>query len=242
MLPASSLIGQRLIDRTALVADWLVPTFATKTRSLCSITSRTGPHGHARACDHPVGCCPHAPSRSRVEPGALPSCGPGGLRNGEENMVNVSDGTYRISIYGRQFLTAENRRVVVLPDDSGQQLWQVRRSDNGGYTIRRDTTDLYLSYEGEPNTFEPVRLLPDRREWSITDGPEEGTVTIAAPGGEEPLTLGLSPILIFPPMVALSPPSYKTKAGPSNPPDRCARPAARRLVCAEPRGEHPSRA
>jgi hypothetical protein len=121
-------------------------------------------------------------------------------------MASVSDGTYRISINGQQFLTVLSERMVILiPDDAGRQLWQVRRTDNGGYTIRQDTTDLYLGYEGEPDTFEPVRLLPDRREWNITDGPDEGTVTIAAPGGGEPLTLGLSPALIYPPMVALSP-------------------------------------
>jgi hypothetical protein len=93
-------------------------------------------------------------------------------------MASVSDGTYRISINGQQFLTALNERMVALvPDDSGRQLWQVRRTDNGGYTIRQDAADFYLGYEGEPDTFEPVRLLPDRREWKITDGPAEGTVS-----------------------------------------------------------------
>jgi hypothetical protein len=59
---------------------------------------------------------------------------------------------------------------------------------------------------GNRDPYEPVRVLPNRREWKITDGPEEGSVTIAtpAPGGNEPLTLGLSPLLIFPPLVALS--------------------------------------
>jgi hypothetical protein len=123
-------------------------------------------------------------------------------------MASVSDGTYRISIDGRQFLTVldwVDKNTVVLTADPGQQLWQVRRTANGGYTIRQDATDLYLGYEGQPDTFERVRLLPDQREWNITDGPEEGTVTIAAPGGGEPLTLGLSPALVYPPMVALSP-------------------------------------
>jgi hypothetical protein len=86
-------------------------------------------------------------------------------------MASVSDGTYRISINGQQFLTVLSERMVVLiPDDAGRQLWQVRRTDNGGYTIRQDTTDLYLGYEGEPDTFEPVRLLPDRREWISPTG------------------------------------------------------------------------
>jgi hypothetical protein len=200
------------------------------------ITSRIGPHGHVRSCDYPVGCCPHAPSLSRVKPGKLPRAVRAGCGTERKNMASVSDGTYRISINGQQFLTALNERMVVLLPDDSRQLWQVRRTDNGGYTIRQDTTGLYLSYEGEPDTFESVQLLPDRREWNITDGPDEGTVTIAAPGGDEPLTLGLSPTLIFPPMVALSPAQRQTEAGPSNPPDHCTRPVGRRLVCAEPCG------
>lgn len=121
-------------------------------------------------------------------------------------MADISDGTYRISIYGQQFLTAQDGRVVLLPGEDRGQLWQIRCTDKGIYTIRQDNAGGYVSYEGEPDPYEPVRLLPDQRQWKITDGPEEGTVTIAAPGDDEPLTLGLSPILIFPPWVALSPP------------------------------------
>jgi hypothetical protein len=124
-------------------------------------------------------------------------------------MASVSDGTYRISLYGRQFLTGKDmgHPIVLLPDEG--QVWQIRRTDKGGYTIQGSRG--YLSYEGEPDVFEPVRLLPDQQEWNITDGPEEGTVTIAAAGGDPPLTLGLSPILIFPPMVALSPPQRQDR-------------------------------
>jgi hypothetical protein len=125
-------------------------------------------------------------------------------------MASVSDGTYRISLYGRQFLTGiePDRPVLLLPDDAEGQVWQIRRTDKGGYTIRLGDADRYLSYEGEPDVFEPVRLLPDQREWDVIDGPEEGTVTIAA--GVR-LTLGLSPILIYPPMVALSPPQRQDR-------------------------------
>ena len=125
-------------------------------------------------------------------------------------MANVADGNYRISIYGQQFVTAENSRVVLLPDNGGaEQVWQIRRTGSGDYTIRQNTADLHLGYEGEPDPFEPIQVLPERREWNITDGPEEGTVTIAAPGA--PLTLGLSPLLIHPPMVALSPPDQRDR-------------------------------
>ena len=128
-------------------------------------------------------------------------------------MTSLSDGTYRISLYGRQFLTGTepDRPVVLLPDDGEGQVWQIRRTDKGGYTIRQGNADRYLSYEGEPDVFEPVRLLPDQREWNITDGPEEDTVTIAAAGSDQPLTLGLSPILVYPPMVALSPPQRQDR-------------------------------
>ena len=126
-------------------------------------------------------------------------------------MASVSDGTYRISINGQQFLTADDGRAVLLPGDGDGQVWQIRRTDKGGYTIRQDNADRYLSYEGKPNVFEPVQLLPDQREWNITDGPDKGTVTIAAPGGDESLTLGLHPALIFPPMVALSPPQQQDR-------------------------------
>ncbi|MGB9140082.1 MAG: hypothetical protein WCB73_23185, partial [Pseudonocardiaceae bacterium] len=124
-------------------------------------------------------------------------------------MANVPDGTYRISLYRQQFLTAEGGRVVLFPYGIGLQVWQIRRTDKGGYTIRQPDADGCLSYEGEPDVFEPVRLLPDEREWNITDGPDADTVTIATPGSDPPLTLGLSPILIFPPMVALSPPQLQ---------------------------------
>ena len=124
----------------------------------------------------------------------------------------ISDGIYRISLDRQQFLTGIHTGgpVVLLPDAAGQ-VWRIRRTDKGGYTIRLGNVDRYLSYEGEPDVFEPVRLLPDQREWDVTDGPEEeeGTVTIAAAGSA--LTLGLSPILIYPPMVALSPPQRQDR-------------------------------
>jgi len=126
-------------------------------------------------------------------------------------MASVSDGVYRISLYGQQFLTGtgQDRPVVLLPDDAEGQVWVIRRTGKGGYTIKLGDADRYLSYEGEPDVFEPVRLLADQREWNITDGPEEGTVTIAAVGSD--LTLGLSPVLVFPPWVALSPPQRQDR-------------------------------
>lgn len=126
----------------------------------------------------------------------------------------ISDGFYRIGLDGQQFLTRNrpDRPVVLLPGGAaGRQVWEIRRTDKGGYTILLGDVDRYLSYRGEPDVFEPVWLLPDQREWDVTDGPEEeeGTVTIAAAGSA--LTLGLSPILIYPPMVALSPPQRRDR-------------------------------
>jgi hypothetical protein len=78
-------------------------------------------------------------------------------------MAGVSDDTYSISINGQQFLTAlDERRVVLLPDGSERQLWQVRRTDKGGYTIRLDTTDrdLYLGMKENRTSSNPSSYYP----------------------------------------------------------------------------------
>ncbi|WP_107248156.1 hypothetical protein [Carbonactinospora thermoautotrophica] len=94
---------------------------------------------------------------------------------------------------------------MLLSDENGEQTWEVRRTSSGTYTIRQGSSGPFVGYEGDPDGIQPVRLLPDRREWEITDGPRPGTLTVAAPGSDGPLTLGLYPARIYPPMVALSP-------------------------------------
>ncbi|EIV91275.1 hypothetical protein FraQA3DRAFT_0710 [Frankia sp. QA3] len=116
----------------------------------------------------------------------------------------MNDGIYRITLDGRQILTAAGGdNLVLLPERTSRQEWQVQRTDNETWVIRRGDSSQFLGFDGDPDTFERVRLFGQPREWRIIDGPRPGTFTIGVPNNE--LTLGLHPALIFPPLVALSP-------------------------------------
>ncbi|SCL34460.1 hypothetical protein GA0074692_3837 [Micromonospora pallida] len=119
-------------------------------------------------------------------------------------MANLTDGLYRISIDGRSFLHSYDNRIVLAPEmEDDAQLWEIRSTDDGEHVISLPGTDQYVGYGNEdPAPMEIVGLIPQQRGWAITQGPREGTVTIGAPG--TPLTLGPAPLLIYPPMVALS--------------------------------------
>ncbi|WP_462188208.1 MULTISPECIES: hypothetical protein [unclassified Frankia] len=120
-------------------------------------------------------------------------------------MASVIDGIYRISIAGQQTLTdVGGGNLVLLPDGDGDgQVWQVQRADDDTYTIRKPSGGAFVGFDGDPDAFERVRVLPEPREWKIAAGPQSGTFTIGVPDNE--LTLGLHPALIYPPLVALSP-------------------------------------
>jgi hypothetical protein len=120
----------------------------------------------------------------------------------------IADGVYRISIDGRDNLTLtspDRNNIFLLPGEGPGQEWEIKRAGdgNGTYTIRRAADPLFVGFEGDPDVFERVRPLPEPREWRITEGPRPGTFTIGVV--DNPLTLGLHPALIFPPLVALSP-------------------------------------
>ena len=124
---------------------------------------------------------------------------------GSGHMIDI-EGVYRISIDGRSFLTAADQdRVVVLDEDEqNAQRWEIGRSDGGQFTIRPTDTGLYLSCSDPAQPFELAGMSAQPYTWAIADAPTAGAVTIGAPGTD--LTLGLSPLLIYPPMVAVSPP------------------------------------
>jgi hypothetical protein len=129
-------------------------------------------------------------------------------------MVNVTEGVYRISLDGGHFLTALNDELIVLvPDgDMGSQRWEIRRVGDG-YTLGQPGTNKYAAYDDDPSFGEPVTLRSQKRQWAIADGLRDNTVTFGVPGdAPERLTLGLSPLLIYPPRVALSPP-YRQDEG-----------------------------
>jgi hypothetical protein len=121
-------------------------------------------------------------------------------------MTHIGEGVYRISIDGRSFLTVDDQDRVVLLDEEEQnaQRWEIGRTAGGQYTIRQPDTGRYLSCSDPAQPFELVGMSAQEHTWTIADGPTAGAVTIGAPGTD--LTLGLSPLLIYPPMVAVSPP------------------------------------
>lgn len=132
-------------------------------------------------------------------------------------MATMTDGLYRISLIHSLFLTgaagtpiASIMSITLLPSDetnaetNAQQRWEIRRTEGGDYTIRHANTGQYASYDTDPSLpFRAVRLSTQQCTWTIADGPEENTVTLGAPGTD--LTLGLSPLAVYPPLVALSP-------------------------------------
>ncbi len=135
------------------------------------------------------------------------SCFTAGLFARQETgwiMAGVQDGIYRITLDGRQILTAVGgSNVVLLADRSGQQEWQVQQADNETWLIRQANSPRFLGFGGEPETFGRVQVLEQPREWRITNGAQAGTFAIGVPDNE--LTVGLHPALIYPPLIALSP-------------------------------------
>ena len=127
-------------------------------------------------------------------------------------MVTVTEGVYRISLDNQLFLTVtfDNRLGLLPADSSNLNNWEIRRSDKGNYTIKRAGIDQYAGYGDTAEPFEPIRLSTQPCEWTITDGDgdRENAVVIGVPAsvtkGEE-LTLGIAPMRIYPPLVALSP-------------------------------------
>jgi hypothetical protein len=126
----------------------------------------------------------------------------------------LSDGMYEISLPGERILsaqsTAEGAPLRLLePHPDVMQQWQVHRTDNDTYTIRygkirEGDPELYVGFEGDPDPDEPARGDPEPREWQLTVGEAPDTFIIGVPGTE--LRLAQSPLRIFPPFVALSPP------------------------------------
>ena len=124
-------------------------------------------------------------------------------------MATLSDGMYQISLSHEHRLTALDSEPgaplrLLPPDPDVRQQWQVHRTDNDTYTIREGTTGLYVGFEGDPDPNEPARGYPEPREWQLTAGEAPDTFLIGVPGTE--LRLAQSPLRIFPPFVALTPP------------------------------------
>jgi hypothetical protein len=121
----------------------------------------------------------------------------------------IPNGIYAIMGPGGQ-LTADSGRITLQqPDDDPTQTWQVSFAD-GNYTMRNVGTGTYLGTDGPVD--QPSWILPGASRpfgWTISEGPDGDPDTYlvspsAMPGG---LRLAPSILRIWPPMVALAPPS-----------------------------------
>jgi hypothetical protein len=121
----------------------------------------------------------------------------------------IPSGIYAIMGPGGQ-LTADTGRITLQqPSGDPRQLWQVDYA-NDYYTLRNIGTGTYLGTD-EP-VDQPSWTLPGSSRpfsWTIADGPDGDPDTYfvtpsATPGG---LRLSPSILRIWPPMVALAPPS-----------------------------------
>ncbi|MET9343016.1 hypothetical protein ACWDLG_24420 [Nonomuraea sp. NPDC003727] len=123
-------------------------------------------------------------------------------------MAVISDGIYKIEFTPEQQLTALEPRpgghLCLLPPDSGYgQTWQVSSDGNGSHTIRATDSELYVSFDGDPDMHELALVLPEARPWRLAPAAEPDTFVISVPA--TPMRLGLSLLRIFPPRVALAP-------------------------------------
>ena len=122
-------------------------------------------------------------------------------------MANVSDGVYRITLFDRPaFLGESLRDTLALVGKAEALSWEIRRADGSDqYTLRVAGTDRFVGYSSDsPLPMAMVVLGPHQRRWALRGGPAEDTVMIAAAGTD--LTFGLAPVMVYPPLLALSPP------------------------------------
>jgi hypothetical protein len=104
--------------------------------------------------------------------------------------------------------------VAMLPPEGGPtQQWKVA-FDSGTYTLRSVASDLYLGNDGDPN--ERAMIVRGTRQpftWKLSSGEDsdETTYVLTSAASSERLVLSMSLLRIFPPLVAILPPSgYST--------------------------------
>jgi len=134
-------------------------------------------------------------------------------------MALVPDGVYQISNnVGCLTLYAGSKepgaQVNLLPSNGGKdpnQSWRVQNQEstagNGEtVTIQNVASGTYLSYDGSPDTLDPLRGFPDTRQWQVQMGPDAGQYLLVAPDNfQGMLVADTSLFMIYPPMAALVP-------------------------------------
>lgn len=127
----------------------------------------------------------------------------------------IPDGTYRVRGPGGQ-LTMDSAfpGVAMLPPEGGStQQWKVACA-SGTYTLRGVASDLYLGTDGDPN--DPSMIVKGTKQpfpWKLSTGEDsdETTYVLTSAASSEGLVLSMSLLRIFPPLVAILPPSsYST--------------------------------
>ncbi|MER5326960.1 hypothetical protein [Streptosporangium roseum] len=123
-------------------------------------------------------------------------------------MTVISDGAYRIHFTPEQLLTTSDTAPGVHihlwpPDPDLTQTWQVRSIDDGTHTIRAADSQLYLSFDGDPDMHVLALGKTEARSWKLRPGKEYDSFAITVPDTD--MRLGLSLLKIYPPRVALAP-------------------------------------
>jgi Ricin-type beta-trefoil lectin domain-like len=127
----------------------------------------------------------------------------------------IPDGTYQVRGPGGQ-LTIDSAfpGVAMLPPEGGPtQQWKVACA-SGTYTLRSVASELYLGNDGDPN--DPSMIVKGAKQpfaWKLSTGEDsdETTYVLTSAASSEGLVLSMSLLRIFPPLVAILPPSnYST--------------------------------
>ncbi|EDR10175.1 uncharacterized protein LACBIDRAFT_293764 [Laccaria bicolor S238N-H82] len=136
--------------------------------------------------------------------------------------MSLPPGTYRITQWGShaqsQVLTVENGLVTILAPGAApekNQEWRVEVLEDGKVAIQNPANRFpssSLSYEGEAERGKriipgPVSDFPTRF-WRVEPAPQRPLpVPYFIRALDKDLILAVSPILIFPPILALEPPN-----------------------------------
>jgi hypothetical protein len=98
-----------------------------------------------------------------------------------DGMCHISnpDGSLYLTALATEAGTPLHLAEPPSPDSGAKQIWQVRRTNNGTYTICDDDTELYVGFDGDPDPNELARGYFHPREWQLTDFENEDGVDYA---------------------------------------------------------------
>jgi hypothetical protein len=127
----------------------------------------------------------------------------------------ISDGTYTVRGPGGllTMATAFPGMAMLPPEGGSTQQWKVA-AESDGYTVRSVASDLYLGADGDPD--EPQMIVKGTGQpfvWTLSTGmdDDETTYVLRSAASSDGLVLSMSLLRIFPPLVAILPPSgYRT--------------------------------